>query len=103
MKAMNTIITEKNYRELLGKELEWSAPAAEGNATYGGKTIIKAIDWTKERGGVACKTIEGDDLSFAIVADYGRRTLWGEGDWDERERALCYSDADRFVFVNVKI
>lgn len=71
-------MTLTTAQELIGKTIVWSAPAAEGNATYGGKAIIDSI-----KGGerpISATIIEGDNLNFAICemgedidfSDYGR-------------------------------
>lgn len=74
MKAMTLTAAQ----ELIGKTIVWSAPAAEGNSTYGGKAIIEAVKEGKRP--ISATILEGDNLNFAICengedvdfSDYGR-------------------------------
>ena len=71
-------LTLSSAKELIGRTIVWSAPAAEGNATYGGKAIINAIKEGERP--ISATIIEGDNLNFAICemgedidfSDYGR-------------------------------
>lgn len=60
-------LTINKAQELLGKTIEWTAPAAEENANYGGKAIITVIK--DSIGPLIAKIIEGDDLNYAVCVD----------------------------------
>ena len=74
MKALTLSLAQ----ELIGKTIVWSAPAAEGNSTYGGKAVIEAVKEGERP--ISATIIEGDNLNFAICemgeeidfSDYGR-------------------------------
>jgi hypothetical protein len=75
-------LTINKAQDLLGKVIEWVAPAYEGNAPYGGKAIITDIQANARP--LVCTTIEGDNLSLAICeddnnidySDYGRGVMY---------------------------
>lgn len=75
-------LTKSDISNLLGKTIRWSAPAAEGNAPYGGLARITAIDADKKYP-FTTDELAGCTLDLAFFPD-GSDTL-------------CYSDADRHV------
>lgn len=83
-------------KQSIGKIIEWSV---EGYAArYGGKAVITAI--TDDERPLVTKTIEGDDLSFACLEDFGVSLQEGYLKNDEgAPHVFSYSDADRYVEV----
>lgn len=75
-------LTIDKAQELFDKTIEWTAPAAEGNAPYGGKAIITDIKANKRP--LVCTILEGDNLNYAICeddvnidySDYGRGVMY---------------------------
>lgn len=87
-----TEINETNYREFLGREVVWKAPATDGNETYEGAYIIDRIDWNSKNHPVSGTHLEGDRLDMAFV----QTCFNADG---TTTRVLAYGDDDRFVGV----
>ena len=79
-------LTTENVESLIGKKIRFTAPAYRMNKDYEGVCIIKSIDYA-HRNALECECLEGDDLSYAFLEDYGT------------PRSFAYTDSGRTVFV----
>lgn len=88
MKLTKDILKLQGTNMLEGKTVRWSAPAYSGNHPYGGEAKIIAII-PGDSHPVHAVTIDGDDLNWAFWA------------FDDVDDALAYSDAGRFVELDI--
>lgn len=73
-------LTINHLPTLVGKTIEWKAPAYSGNAPYTGISTIESVNPQESRP-IKSATIEGDNLNYAFI----------DGD------LLSYSDSSRYV------
>lgn len=78
---MNSIKVN-DLKELVGKTIEWKAPAYSANEPCGGVAEITSVDESK-RSPITAHTITGDNLEYAFMCDYSEE--------------LCYGDEGRFI------
>ena len=79
-------LTTENVESLIGKKIRFTAPAYRMNKDYEGVCIIKSVDYANRKP-LKCECLEGDDLSYAFLEDYGT------------PRSFAYTDSGRTVFV----
>lgn len=77
------LLTAEILPSLLGKTINWSAPAYKGNEPYEGVAKITAVDMEQRRP-ITAETIEGDEIWFAFQDEFN-------------PGHISYSDSDRFV------
>ena len=70
---------------LVGKTIEWRAPASRENHPYSGIDKIVSLDKDNPRRPLVCECIEGDELKYAFVDDMMRNEF------------MSYSDSYRVV------
>ena len=84
-------------KENIGKKIRWSVEGYAGQ-NYGGISVVEAM--TDGPRPLKTKVIEGDDLSFAYLEDFGFSMQDGYLRNDaSAPHVFSYSDADRFVKV----
>lgn len=93
-------LTVSSAAEVIGKIIEWHAPAYFANFPYTGRAIIESIDLNK-RHPLSCKIIEGDDLHFAFLDNHGLSTSDNGETATETDFCFSFSDYDRQVFYRV--
>ena len=102
MKTTNKtlFLTIENAKNLVGKIISWRAPMDEENwddydtpKFFGGKCIIKEINSDKRRA-LVCKTISGNDLSYAILENEELQPVNGS----ETRFSLCPAVGDKRTF-----
>lgn len=93
-------LTKENINGLIGKEVEFTAEAYEGNSSYRGTAIITAVDYSK-RFPILCRHISGDDLKFACLDHHGLTTDNGGETYQLTDKctSFTYSDNYREIFV----
>lgn len=74
---MFMILTKETIKEIQGRIVNWSSPAADGNLPYCGSAFI-----TPEG---TIQTVMGDMLEYAFV--------------DDATGFYCYSDFGRFITI----
>lgn len=93
-------LTKENIMDLIGKKVEFTAEAYEGNSTYRGIAIISAVDYSKKNP-ISCECISGDDLKFAFLDDHGLTTDNNGLTYQLTKEctSFSYSDSYREIFV----
>ncbi len=86
MKNFNSL-HQSNIEKLIGKTIEWKAPAYKGNHPYSGKCVIKAVDYSK-RNPLQVEVLEGDNLEYAFIDEYSTQS---------NDKSFSFSDSDRYV------
>lgn len=77
----NEYLTIENVNSLIGKKINWFAPACRHNEDYEGVAIITAVDLSAYNP-ITAERVVGDDLSHAFIGIHNR---------------FAYTDSDRFV------
>ena len=102
MKTTNKTLwlTVEVAKTLVGKTISWRAPMDEENwddydtpKFFGGKCIIKEIN-SDNRRALVCKTISGNDLSYAILENEELQPVNGS----ETRFSLCPAVGDKRTF-----
>ncbi|TWP29159.1 hypothetical protein ETU09_04775 [Apibacter muscae] len=83
-------LTVKVAEQLIGKTIEWHAPAYHANEPYSGISIITEIDLSK-RFPISCTNIKGDGLEYAFLDTFK----------EDDSIIFSYSEYDRFVTFKV--
>lgn len=78
-----TTLTASNAKSLIGKKIQWNAPADSANAPYSGIAIITAVSDDNYRP-LTVQTIDGDDLKYAFLVD-------GEFNYSDGDRLVTFS------------
>ena len=81
-------LTIKNVKSLIGKEIEWFAPAAKENNNYTGKCRIMSVDFDYRKP-ISSENLNGDNLDYAFIDD-----LMNDG-------SFSYSDSYRNVIYKI--
>ena len=101
MKTTKTMwLTIEVAKTLVGKTISWRAPMDEENwddydtpKFFGGKCIIKEIN-SDNRRALVCKTISGNDLSYAILENEELQPVNGS----DTRFSLCPATGDKRTF-----
>lgn len=95
-------LNEKNVNSLIGKKIEFRAPAYEHNSPYHGLAIIKSVDYSKHNP-IECECISGDNLRYAFLDNHGLSTKDGGETYQvvDKPRCFSYSDGDREVAIRI--
>lgn len=95
-------LTVSSVEEVIGKIIEWRAPAYSANFPYSGKAIIESVELNKHNP-LSCKIIEGDELHFAFLDNHGLSTKDNGDTYQATETDFCFSLSDNYreVFYRV--
>lgn len=93
IKKMKTLLSTSNVESLVGKTIEWNAPAYHANEPYKGTCVIKSVDLEKNNP-LEVEVITGDNLAYAKV------NWWSSN--DKSNSAFFFSDEDRYVTFTIK-
>jgi len=83
--SLQLFVAEK---ELIGKTIQWNAPAYKHNKPYSGVSKIVGVDRTNRKP-LITETISGDNLSYAFIDEFNPEDLENE--------MMCYSDGERYI------
>lgn len=95
-------LTETNISYFFDKKIEFRAPSSRDNHPYRGITIIRSVDYTKDRP-IVCDWLTSDDLSYARLDDHGLSTVDGGETYQIVDGNRCFSYSDRYREVEVRI
>lgn len=80
-------LRKSSIENLIGKTIEWKAPAYKANEPYTGKCVIKSVDYSK-RNPLEVEVLEGDNLGYSFIDEYST---------ESSDKAFSFSDSDRYV------